>query len=89
MKLRDNHKQAAMETEEKGRKAKGGKKRLYIQVGDLRICPEIISAYFPVDDSNAVRIFLPNGHYLEVGCTEQERERLLELFDSLSKPVRV
>lgn len=75
-----------METKER---RKGGKGRLYIQVGDLRICPEIISAYFPVNDSNAVRILLPNGHYLEVGCTEQEREKLLELFDSLSKPVRV
>lgn len=51
------------------------KKRLFIHVGDVRIAPDIISAYAPISspaNPTGVQIIFPNGRYLEIKTTAQE-----------------
>lgn len=68
------------------------KKRLFIQVGDVRIEPDIISAYAPINSPAnpiGVQIIFPNGRYLEIKTTEQEQKRVIAMLDKLKEPTAI
>lgn len=68
------------------------KKRLFIQVGDVRIAPDIISAYAPINspaNPTGVQIIFPNGRYLEIKTTEQEQKRVIAMLDKLKEPTAI
>lgn len=68
------------------------KKRLFIQVGDVRIAPDIISAYAPINspaNPTGVQIIFPNGRYLEIKTTQQEQQRVIATLDKLKEPTKV
>lgn len=60
------------------------KKRLFIHVGDIRIAPDIISAYAPINNPTN-----PNGWYLEIKTTQQEQQRVIATLDKLKEPTTV
>lgn len=67
------------------------KKRLFIQVGDVRIAPDIISAYAPINNPTnptGVQIIFPNGRYLEIKTTQQQ-QRVIATLDKLKEPTTV
>lgn len=64
------------------------KKRLFIHVGDIRIAPDIISAYAPINPTG-VQIIFPNGRYLEIKTTQQEQQRVIATLDKLKEPITV
>lgn len=68
------------------------KKRLFIQVGDVRIAPDIISEYAPINspaNPTGVQIIFPNGRYLEIKTTEQEQKRVIAMLDKLKEPTAI
>lgn len=68
------------------------KNRLFIQVGDVRIAPDIISAYAPINNPTnptGVQIIFPNGRYLEIKTTQQEQQRVIATLDKLKEPTTV
>lgn len=68
------------------------KKRLFIHVGDIRITPDIISAYAPISNptnQTGVQIIFPNGRYLEIKTTQQEQQRVIATLDKLKEPTTV
>lgn len=68
------------------------KKRLFIHVGDVRIAPDIISAYAPISspvNPTGVQIIFPNGRYLEIKTTAQEQKQVIAKLDELKEPTAV
>ena len=68
------------------------KKRFFVRVGDIRIAPDIISAYGKIQtpaNPTGVQIIFPNGRYLEIKTTPEEQEKIISLFDELKEPVNV
>ena len=68
------------------------KKRFFVCVGDIRIAPDIISAYGKIQNPanpTGVQIIFPNGRYLEIKTTPEEQEKIISLFDELKEPVNV
>lgn len=68
------------------------KKRLFIHVGDIRIAPDIISAYAPISNPTnptGVQIIFPNGRYLEIKTTQQEQQRVIATLDKLKESTTV
>ena len=68
------------------------KKRFFVRVGDIRIAPDIISAYGKIQNPanpTGVQIIFPNGRYLEIKTTPEELEKIISLLDELKEPVNV
>lgn len=65
------------------------KKRLFIHMGDIRIAPDIISAYAPINNPKGVQIIFPNGRYLEIKTTQLEKQRVIATLDKLKEPTTV
>lgn len=68
------------------------KKRFFVRVGDIRIAPDIISAYGKIQNPanpTGVQIIFPNGRYLEIKTTPEEQEKIISLLDGLKEPVNV
>jgi len=68
------------------------KKRFFVRVGDIRIAPDIISAYGKIQNPanpTGVQIIFPNGRYLEIKATPEEQEKIISLLDELKEPVNV
>ena len=68
------------------------KKRFFVRVGDIRIAPDIISAYGKIQNPanpTGVQIIFPNGRYLEIKATPEEQEKIISLFDELKEPVNI
>lgn len=67
------------------------KKRLFIHVGDIRIAPDIISAYAPIKPNkpDGRTNHFPNGRYLEIKTTQQEQQRVIATLDKLKEPTTV
>jgi hypothetical protein len=68
------------------------KKRFFVRVGDIRIAPDIISAYGKIQapaNPTGVQIIFPNGRYLEIKTTPEEQEKIISLLDELKEPVNI
>ena len=68
------------------------KKRYFVRIGDIRIAPDIISAYGKIQNPanpTGVQIIFPNGRYLEIKTTPEEQEKIISLLDGLKEPVNV
>ena len=68
------------------------KKRYFVRVGDIRIAPDIISAYGKIQNPanpTGVQIIFPNGRYLEIKTTPEEQKKIISLLDELKEPVNV
>ena len=68
------------------------KKRFFVRVGDIRIAPDIISAYGKIQNPanpTGVQIIFPNGRYHEIKTTPEEQEKIISLLDELKEPVNV
>ena len=68
------------------------KKRYFVRVCDIRIAPDIISAYGKIQNPanpTGVQIIFPNGRYLEIKTTPEEQEKIISLLDELKEPVNV
>ncbi len=65
------------------------RKRLYIQIGDVRIAPDVICAYATIkndDNPTGVQLIFPNGRYVELTTTPEKQKEVITLLDKLKNP---